>query len=53
MKKMKFMAAIAATTMSVTAVSTSFPILQASANDSDIKISTEDLKSMIKSYEGE
>ena len=38
MKKMKFMAAIAATVMSVTAVSTSFPILQASANDSDIKI---------------
>ena len=38
MKKMKFMAAAAAAVMGITAVSVSFPVLQVSANDSDVKI---------------
>ncbi|MDE6019397.1 MAG: hypothetical protein K2H01_00145, partial [Ruminococcus sp.] len=38
MKKIKFMATAAATIMGITAVSAGFPVLQASASNSDVKI---------------
>lgn len=38
MKKMKFMSTVAVTVMGITAVSTSFPVLNASADNADVKI---------------